>query len=304
MSQNNPLKDYAKLHFIVFIWGFTAILGKLISIPSIELVFYRTGIAALIIFVLISFNKNKAFLKFSESPKLLLTGAIVAAHWILFFLSARVSTVSVCLAGMATVTLFTAFLEPLFFKRKVSKLEIFSGLVVILGLYLIFRFEFNHALGLGLALLSALLAAIFSIINAKYAKRHDPYVITYYEMLGAALSITVFFIPYHFLNWSTDGIQLIPNGMDIIYLLILSGVCTVYAFSVSVEIMKRLTPFTVNLAVNMEPIYGILLALVIFGEDEKMSGGFYAGALLILLTILMNPVLRRLQKRRTQSSNS
>ncbi|QNL22613.1 DMT family transporter [Hyphobacterium sp. CCMP332] len=291
-------KDYFKLHFIIFIWGFTAILGKLIEIPSIELVFYRTGIAAILLAMWFIFKKQLLLLKFRDILPLLFTGTIIAAHWIFFFLSARVSTVSVCLAGMATVTLFTAFLEPLFFKRRISFLEIFSGLTVILGLYIIFRFEFDHALGLSIALLSAFLAAIFSILNAFYTKKHDPYAITFYEMAGAALSIAIFFIPYTYFGIAPDGeLQLNPTLMDWFYLLILSGVCTVYAFSVSVEIMKRLTPFTVNLAVNMEPIYGILLALLIFGESEKMSGEFYLGASLIIVTIIINPVIRYQQKK-------
>ncbi len=291
-------KDYFKLHFIVFIWGFTAILGKLIDIPSIELVFYRTGMAAIMLATWLFFRRHLLAIKLNELIPLFFTGTIVAAHWILFFLSARVSNVSVCLAGMATVTLFTAFLEPIFFKRRISFLEIFSGLTVILGLYIIFRFEFDHALGLAIALLSALLAAIFSILNAFFTKKHDPYAITFYEMSGAAISIAIFFIPYTFFGMAENGeLQLSPSAIDWFYLLLLSGICTVYAFSVSVEIMKRLTPFTVNLAINMEPIYGILLALLIFGKSEKMSGGFYTGASLIIITIIANPIIRFMQKK-------
>jgi drug/metabolite transporter (DMT)-like permease len=292
-------KDYLKLHFIVFIWGFTAILGKLIEIPSIELVFFRTGIAAVLLALLMAFKKNNLSLRFREFMPLLLTGAIVAAHWILFFLSARVSNISVCLAGMATVTLFTAFLEPLFFKRRISMLEIISGLTVIAGLYIIFRFEFGHALGLSIALGSAFLAAVFSILNARFTKKHDPYTITFYEMSGAALSIAIFFIPYTQFGIAEGGIlDLTPSLSDWMYLLILSGICTVYAFSVSVEIMKRLTPFTVNLSINMEPIYGIILALIFFGDSEKMSGGFYLGAAVIILTIIANPLIRYQQKKK------
>ncbi len=291
-------KDYLKLHFIVFIWGFTAILGKLITIPSLELVFYRTGMATLILGAMFLFQKKMILLKFKDVLPLLLTGTLIAAHWILFFLSARVSTISVCLAGMATVTLFTAFLEPIFFKRRISILEIISGLTVIVGLYIIFRFEFDHTLGLSIALISAFLAALFSIFNAKFTKKHDPYVITFYEMAGAAISIMLFFYPYQeILLPDGASLQLIPNAIDWFYLFLLSGICTVYAFSVSVEIMKRITPFNVNLAINMEPIYGILLALLIFGETEKMSGGFYLGASLIILTIIAHPILRYQHKK-------
>ncbi|UII20081.1 DMT family transporter [Fulvivirga ligni] len=291
-------KDFIKLHFIVLIWGFTAILGLLISINSVEIVFYRTFLAAVAMGVLLLIRKRNFKLGTKEVLKIFGTGFIIAAHWILFFAAARVSTASVCLAGIATCSLWTSFIEPLFNSRKIKIFEVVLGLIVIAGLYVIFRFQFNHALGLFMAIMSALLAAIFSVINGKLTRNHSQYMITFYEMLGACIG-TVLLLPfykYYFLKGA--DLQLVPQGMDWIYLIILSLICTVYAFSVSVELMKRISAFVVNLTINLEPVYGIVLAVLIFGEKEKMDPGFYFGTGIILLAVLIYPLVNKYYKRK------
>jgi drug/metabolite transporter (DMT)-like permease len=292
--------DYLKLHFIVWIWGFTAILGLLISIPAVEIVFFRTLIAFGTLGIILLLRKTNFKVGKREIFKILGTGFIIAAHWILFFAAARVSTASVCLAGIATCSLWTSFLEPIMNRTKIKNFEVFLGLTVLGGLYVIFRFEFNHALGLGMAILSALLASIFSVINGKLTKKHNPYMITFYEMLGAWLGTLIFlpFYSYYFTNGA--GINLIPVGMDWIWLAILGIVCTVYAFSVSVEIMKRISAFIVNLTVNLEPVYGIILAVLVIGEKEKMQPEFYMGTLIILLSVLAYPFLNKMHKKKAQ----
>jgi drug/metabolite transporter (DMT)-like permease len=177
-------KDYLLLHFIVLIWGFTAILGLLISIPSVEIVFFRTLLAFIALGVLLFIRKRKFSLGWKEIVKVTTTGLLIAAHWILFFASARVSNASVCLAGMATCALWTSFLEPIMTGRRIKPFEVILGLSVIIGLYVIFHFEFNHALGLSMAILSAFLASVFTVINGKFSTRHNPYMITFYELLG------------------------------------------------------------------------------------------------------------------------
>ena len=292
-------KDFVKLHFIVWIWGFTAILGLLITIPSVEIVFYRTLIAAIALLPILFWKHISFRLGVKEILKIVGTGFIIAAHWILFFAAARVSTASVCLAGMATCSLWTSFLEPFMNNKKVKAFEVFLGLTVIGGLYIIFRFEFNHALGLGMAVASAFLSALFSVINGKLTFRHDPYIITFYEMAGASLG-TILFFPLYTTYFATGGLQLAPSAMDWLWLLILAGICTVYAFSVSVEIMKRISAFVVNLTINLEPVYGIVLAVLIFGDKEQMQPGFYVGTLIILLSVLTYPILNKYYKRRAQ----
>lgn len=298
MQNQGTFRDYLMLHFIVMIWGVTAILGLLISLPALELVFYRTLIAAVGV-AFVAFLKNKE-LKVSgqELLKILGVGVLISLHWIFFFWSARVSTASVCLAGMATTSLWTAFVDPLINRTKIKWYEVALGLMVISGLLVIFQFESGYWLGLSMALISALLSALFSVFNGRLTMRHNPYQITFYEM-GAASLFALMFMPIYaeFLN---DGqpVQWAWQGNDWFWMLILSGVCTVYAFSVSVELMKRLSVFTLNLTINLEPVYGIVLAVLIFGEKEKMTPQFYFGTLIILISVLIYPVINYWSKRR------
>ena len=288
-------KHYALLHLIVLIWGFTAVLGLLISIPSVEIVFFRTLIASVALVVLLWFRKVDFGVQ-GQVVSLLGTGALIAIHWILFFGAARVSTASVTLAGMATCSLWTSLVEPFMTRRKVQAYEVLLGLLVIIGLYVIFRFEFDHALGLSMAILSALIAAVFTVLNANFGKRHDAYLVTFYEMVGATVSISLFFPIYQ--RWiSTNGqLYLNPSAMDWLWLLVLALVCTVYAYSMSVELMKYVTAFAMNLTNNMEPVYGILLAVLIFGESEQMTPQFYLGTSIILMSVFAYPFIRRYRK--------
>ncbi len=291
-------KDYLHLHFLVLIWGFTAILGLLISIPPVEVVFYRTLIAAAGLGVLLFINKLPFSIGRGGVIKILLTGVLIAGHWILFFGAARVSNASVCLAGMATTSFWTSILEPIALKKKVKWFEVFLGLVVIAGLYVIFRFEFDHALGLAMALASALLAALFTVINASFAKEYHHYQVTFYEMLGACVSIFLFFPLYKLTIAEGHILHLSLSLSDLLYLSLLAIVCTVYAYSASIGLMKKMTAFSINLTVNLEPVYGIILAVIIFGDKEKMHPGFYAGAAVILLSVLAHPFLNRLYRRK------
>lgn len=292
------IKSYLHLHFLVLIWGFTAILGLLITIPPVEVVFYRVLIAAFGLGILMYINKLPFGIGRTEILKLLLTGSLIAGHWILFFSSARVSNASVCLAGMATTSFWTSFLEPLVLKQKIKWYEVFLGLIVIVGLYIIFHFEFDHALGLLLALISAFLAALFTVINARFAPVYHHHTITFYEMVGACASIVLFFPFYKEFLAEGHQLNLGLSYSDLIYILILAIVCTVYAYSASIEIMKRISAFSVNLTVNLEPVYGIILAVLIFGDKEKMNLGFYYGAAIILLSVLAHPILNKYYHRK------
>lgn len=297
-------KDYIHLHFLVFLWGFTAILGLLISIPPVEIVFYRVTLAFIALGIIIWIKGRKVILSPGITIKILLTGIVIAAHWILFFASARVSTASVCLAGMATTSFWTSILEPMLTKRKIQWFEIVLGLVVIGGLYIVFRFEFNHALGLLLALLSALMAALFTVINSKFTHQFHHQTITFYEMIGASVFIALFFPLYLELFAPEGRLHLMPTTLDWLYLAILAIICTVYAYSTSVHLMRNISAFGVNLTVNLEPVYGIILAFLIFGEKEKMNPGFYLGTLIILIAVLSYPILnRRLHRKPLQTDH-
>jgi drug/metabolite transporter (DMT)-like permease len=290
------LKDYLLLHFIVLIWGVTAILGLLISLPPLELVFYRTLLAAAGVAVVMGYRKESLRMAPRELLKIAGVGVLISLHWIFFFWSAKVSTASVCLAGMATTSLWTAFVDPIINKKRVKLYEVALGLLVISGLLVIFQFENGYWLGLSMALGAAFLSALFSVLNGRLTLRHSPYQITFYEM-GAASLVALLFLPiYSYLDGS--AIQWSWKGLDWLWLLILGGICTVYAFSVSVELMKRLPVFSINLTINLEPVYGILLAVAIFGEKEKMTDQFYYGTAIILVSVLIYPVLNYWNKRR------
>jgi drug/metabolite transporter (DMT)-like permease len=289
-------KDYLQLHFIVFLWGFTAILGMLVSMPSVELVFYRTFISAIALGVMLLVGKKSFAIGARDIVKTLATGVIIGVHWILFFAAARLSNISVCLAGIATISLWTSLLEPLMTKKRVKGFEVVLGMMAIVGIVIIFNVEFKYAWGLFVAIVSAFLAAVFTVINSQFTQRHYHFTVTFYEMIGATVSIALFFPIYG--AFFSDGVQLGLQGYDLLWLIILALACTVYAYSESVKLMKRIPAFAVNLAVNLEPIYGIILALLIFGEQEKMKPGFYLGTLVILSSVLVYPWINRYYERK------
>ena len=304
------LRDYLKLHFIVLLWGFTAILGKLLTVPPVELVFWRTLLASAGLALLLLARREVWRIPAAQAGRLLAVGALVAAHWITFFLAARLSSVSVCLAGLATLALWTSLLEPLLLWRRVRGYEVGLGLVTMVGLYLVSQAELDQLLGLGVAVVSAGLSALFSVLNSRLIKTHSPLRLTFYEMLGACLSIGLFFPVYSRYFSQGRGLQLAWHGADWLWLGLLAGVCTVYAFSTSVELMKRLSPFAVNLTINLEPVYGIAMAAAIYWlhtkgllhapqfNGERMSPGFYAGTLLIVFSVLIHPLVARLMRDR------
>ena len=286
------LNNYLHLHFLVFIWGFTAILGALISVDAIPLVWYRMLFA--VVFILIYFIIKKKSLK--TSPKALLqflfTGIIIALHWVAFFSAIKVANVSIALVAMSTGALFTSLIEPLFFKRKLILLELIFGLIVIAGLYLIFNVESQYTLGIIYALIASFLSALFTVLNGLYIKQHEAEVITFYQLLFGVGFITIFLLLTS--GFSIQDFTL--KNSDIFYLLILSSICTAYAFVVSVRIMKYLTPYTVMLTINLEPVYGIILAVLFFGEKEKMSPQFYIGAIVIVITVIINGIFKNKKK--------
>ncbi len=289
--------DYLRLHFVVWIWGFTAILGALITIPAVEIVFYRTLIASVALFIILLVGKRPMKLPVRAFLPIFLTGLVIAAHWILFFAAARVANVSVCLAGMATCSLWTSLLEPVINRRKVRLFEVVLGFLGFVGLYVIFQFDFQYKWGIMMAVASAFLGALFTVFNGKFIRKHNAYTITLYEMAGACLGVLLFF-PFYSHFMTENGLQLLGIPMDWVYLLILSLVCTVFAFSESVTLMKRLSAFVVNLTVNLEPVYGIMLALLIFPEKEVMPANFYVGTGIILMSVLIYPVINRYYRRR------
>lgn len=286
-------KDYIQLHFLVFLWGFTAVLGKLVSIPSVEMVFYRTLLAATGMAVLILVVRGTFVVSKSDFIKIMLTGFIVAIHWLTFFGSGRVSNPSTSLVGFATCSFWAALIEPIAKRKKIQLLEIGLGLVVIIGLYIIFAGDFQYPLGMFLGIISGLTAAMFSVINSKLVVRVNAHTITFYEMASACVIIFLFF-PLYQNTWADDGqLDLVPLWSDWIYIAIMAWACSVYAYSVAINLTKKLSVFFIQLALNLEPVYGITLALLVFGDKEVMGWNFYAGTIIIISAVALYPILKK-----------
>lgn len=292
---NDNAKSYLHLHLIVFIWGFTAILGALITLDAMPLVWFRMLLA--IVFILGFIYWKKMPLKVSKKALLqfIFAGIIIALHWFTFFKAIKVSNVSVTLACLSSGAFFASFIEPILFGKKIIWYEVLLGILVIIGLYIIFNVKGNYFYGIVLALTSAFLSALFSVINSKFVKTHDATIISFYELSGGVVFFSILLL---FTNkFSVEFFSLTFH--DLLYLLILSSICTAYAFIASTAVMKHLSAYTVMLTINLEPIYGIILAVLIFDEKEKMSVGFYIGALLILVTVILNVIIKtKLKKRR------
>lgn len=281
-------KNLLILHFTVFIWGFTGILGKLITITAVNLVWYRVLIALVTLFLYFKFNKQSLRINQKTFLKLFFTGALVGGHWVLFFQAIKVSTVSVTLVCLSSLTLFTAIFEPLIKRKPISKLEILSGILIITGIVLIFKFETQYTLGIILGLVCAAAASLFSIINSNLVKHTNSTVIAFYELTGALFWITIFML----LSNTFTTIQ-IPQNKDIGYLLILGTICTSVAYVAGVSVMRELSAFKVALITNLEPVYGIIMAFMFFGDLHSMSLGFWIGAGIILSTIFLFPVAQK-----------
>lgn len=296
--RDDKTANYAHLHLIVFIWGFTAVLGALISIDSIPLVWWRMLLATFIIFLFMKWRKVPFQLTGSQAlprKRLFFIGAagmVIALHWITFFGAIKTSNVSVTLAMMSTGAFFTSILEPIFTSKKFVIYELIFGGLIIGALYYIFQVETQYLTGMVLGLTSALLSAIFSIMNARFAKEHPPSMISFYELTSGLLLLSVFFVllPIDFVG----PFQL--SGADWLWLGILSSICTAYAFIASVKVMKVLSAYTVMLTTNLEPVYGILLAFFLLGDTEQMTPQFYIGAVVILFVILSNGIMKTRKK--------
>lgn len=281
-------KSYLHLHLIVFIWGFTAILGALITLEAMPLVWFRMLFAVFFILIYIKWKRIPITVPKKVILKFLVAGLIIALHWFTFFRAIKVSNVSITLACLSTGAFFTSIIEPIFFKKRMVWYEIFFGLIVVFGLTIIFNVEGKYVEGIALALTSAFLSASFAVINSKFVQQYDATVISFYELSGGVLFFSVFLL---FLgSFNADFFKL--SVEDFIYLMLLSSVCTAYAFIASTAVMKFLSPYTVMLTINLEPIYGIILAVLWFKDKEQMSPEFYIGAVIILITVIINGIIK------------
>jgi len=296
---NAKLKHYLQLHLLVFIAGFTAILGELITIGSLELVWYRMAIAGILMFIYIKIIRlnikitKRMLLRFSAA------GIIIALHWITFFEAINQANVSIALAMFSSGAFFASFIEPIFFKRRILAYEILFGIVVILGVFLITSSEMGYINGIILGLLSALFSTLFAVINGRFIERYNATVISFYEFISGVVFLTAFIL----LSGTRFNVEFFTlSNSDWVYIFILASVCTAYAFIGAVQVMRYISPFTVILSYNLEPIYGIAVALFLFPETEKMSPQFYIGAILILVTVLFDAIFKNYKRRKSKTS--
>lgn len=257
------------------------------------MVWYRVMIASITLFIYFKVSGLNLKVSSKQFLRFFFTGAIVALHWILFFGAIKASTVSVTLVCLSSFTLFTAILEPLIKKTALQAGDIFIGLVIICGIYLIFKFESHYTAGIILGLSAAGAASLFSIINSNFAKKSDARVIGFYELSGAFFWITV----YRLLDKSLLQEHFSLSVSDWMYLIILGTICTALAYIAGVSVMRTLSAFRVALISNLEPVYGIILAFIFFGHKETMSAGFYMGSALILGAVFLYPIYKKRMSR-------
>jgi len=279
------IRDHLKLQGVVILWGFTAVLGALIMLPAPEIVVFRTAIASVILVLIL---RRKLRIPLRDALNFTATGLVIGAHWVTFFLAVKVANVSICMVGMATLSLWTAILEPMIVRgRRFRPIDLVFGAVVIIGVSMIFKSESEYSAGFLIAIFSAFFASIFSVINSFHIKKAGPYLITCYEMMGACLFATIS------LPFLVHELDLVPSFMDWAYLFLLGGLCTVVAFSEYVNLLKRFSVFTINFMNNLEPVYGILLAALILKDYQHLGPGFYVGASVIVIAISLYPLVRR-----------
>ena len=284
-------KDYKYqiwLHLSVFIFGTTGILGKLISLGSYALVWYRLLIALFALFFVFSIAKRSLALDRRTAFTLLAVGLILGAHWLTFFEAIKRSNVSASLVCFSSVALFTSFIEPILYRRRIRWGEPVIGLGIVAGLYFVFRFEFEFAGGMILSAISAGLAALFTVLNGLLVRSLDPKIMTVYELSGAFI-LASFWLGILSLF---DPQNMRPTLPDLLWLAILGIVCTAFSFMLSIQLIRRITPYSFMMAINLEPIYAILLALAIWPESEKMSSEFYYGATFIVAMLFLNSYLK------------
>jgi drug/metabolite transporter (DMT)-like permease len=289
----NKFKSLIHFHFIVFIFGFTAILGSLISIDSLELVWYRMAIASIVLLIYAAVFKKQITVPKSLILKLLISGMIIALHWVTFFKAIKVSNVSITLSILSLGAFLTSFLEPLFYGRKIILYEIIFGLIVIVGMSLIFNSQYHYLEGIIYALISVLLSVFFGLINGKLIKEASSLAISIYELLGGVLLISIILL----FNDRVDSEFFDISKIDFYWLLILATVCTAYAFVISVDVLKHLSPYSLMISINMEPVYGIILAIIFLNESKDLSFNFYLGFILIFSSVILNGVFKLKNKK-------
>ncbi|MDX1956585.1 MAG: DMT family transporter [Chitinophagaceae bacterium] len=280
-------KAFLYLHISVFLAGFTGIIGKYITLNEAMLVWYRLLISAVTMWVLFSLRGRIRKIPVRDIAGLFGIGLLAALHWVSFFGSIKYANVSVALVCFSSVGFFTAILEPILYRKRIDPFDLFLGLLVMLGIFIIFHFDTRYATGIILGVISALLLAFVMIFIRQFAARINTETLLTWQLSGGFLSLSAL-LPLYLYFFPTT--QFLPTTNDWIWLLILSWFCSVIAFQLTTAALRKLSAFTVNLSFNLEPVYGILLAFILFRENKDLNQGFFIGLFLIILSVVLQMV--------------
>jgi drug/metabolite transporter (DMT)-like permease len=293
-------RSYLQYHFCVLIWGFTAVLGALISLQALSLVWWRVSLCSLGLIFLVPLSEVFKLPK-SVLKKLFGIGLLVGFHWLCFYGAIKLANASVAVVTMAIVSFFSAILEPLMLKQKMKWYELIIGLLILPGVWLCFdNIDLNQKTGFFVGIFSSFLAAFFSILNKKVIEESAPpaLVMTFVEMFGSVVFTSVILI---FLNFTSENVVFLPQGKDWLWLMLLAGGCTLFPFALSLKAMKHLSAFTINLAINLEPVYGVLLAGFFLKEHHQLPNNFYWGVFIIISAVFSHPFLKNYFDKKAQS---
>ncbi len=288
-------KHYLLLHFIVFIWGFSPVLGRFITADTWQLVWFRILITVFVMFAYIKISKQSLQISRINLFKLIGIGLIILLHWLAFYGAIKASNISVTMVAFSTGTLFSSIIEPILYKRAIRLYEIIIGLIIMGAIALIFSIETEYWLGIVLGIFAAFTSSLFGVLNGLMIKDLKSGTISFYELTAALVGLSIFLL----FNGSFTGSFFELNQRSVIGLLILSLVCTVFPFLASVDLAKHISPYTIVLTVNLETVYGIIWAILFFQENKEVKPSFYVGVIIILLTIFLNSYLRKWNEKKT-----
>lgn len=273
-----------RLHIAVFLWGFTGVLGRAISLNEGWLVWWRMLITAVSLWILFYFFKSIPKISWRDFMKIALVGTVLSLHWLAFYGSIKYANVSIALTCLSTTGLLSAVIEPMFFRRRINVYELLLGLFALAGIALIYITNLTFSTGIYIGLVSALLTVIVSVMNKKLIAGYAPQTITLYQLTGGFIGLSILLPVYNFLF---PTIQKIPLYADWIWLIVLSWCCTIFTFMLYISALRKVTAFTVNLTLTLEPVYGIVLAFILYHENRSLSKYFFVGLVLILVAVFL-----------------
>ncbi|MDL2278165.1 DMT family transporter [Parabacteroides sp. OttesenSCG-928-G07] len=277
-------KVFLQLHLSILLAGFTGIFGKLITLNEGLLVCYRMLFTVLLLYPILKLRHRLTSVSLSDGIKISGAGLLLGLHWVFFYGSIKAANVSIGVVCFSLIGFFTAILEPILLRRRFSIIELLYSFITVIGILLIFNFDTRYRTGIILGVISTVLCALFTITNKKIGERHSSSTILFYEMIGGFAGLLCLLPLYlHYVPSSS----MLPVGMDWLWLLLLSSFCTIGLYLLQIEALRSISAFTLNLSYNLEPVYSILLAMLLFGEAAELNWAFYAGIALIILSVLL-----------------